>query len=596
MNHKKRFFIVFLASLVGLIFSLQNLIPFSAAYRNPQLFFTPFNGGDENLYAAEIREVFEGKFFSGDAFIHEAKSLPPFLPWLGPLIFGLLAKVSGSLESVFVIADFLLPAFIFLLIFKLVWQLSRHYWGSIIAGLATLFLYQLTTKFPPITTDLLQGFWQALTLKTPYFFSFNRLIPPQFTFIIFLFFLVSIYQTTTSIKRHWSLLTGFFSGILAYLYFYHWSAALVILIISFLFSLASSSKVSKRLGLALLISLVISSGYLKQIFLISNLDKQISFGRINGRFFEPLTTLRYGLALLIIYLAPLARPLKQLLLSIFWAAIILMNLQLIIGFTIAPGHWPHSTFEPLLVLSGVILLATSFKKYFPDIKPLGLLIVPILLYAIINQFKITKTWQSLYQLTLAEKQLFSWINSQTLPDSVILTLNKRLNRYLPVLTHDNIYLPYGSYSQLSTDQLWDRINLAFSFYQFKPASLLDFLNQTQFVGQLFDQTYNYHYRRDLANLVFPSKIKARIADQHPVFTFGVRYIPDNIKQANITKVSQLLKLPLKQRLCQYKLDYLLLTDSDKQLMTQTLPSDIFNLVFEVDNLSVYQLKPGLCQP
>ena len=34
-----------------------------------------------------------------------------------------------------------------------------------------------------------------------------------------------------------------------------------------------------------------------------------------------------------------------------------MNVQLITGFNVAPGHWPYSTFEPLVVIISVVMLS-----------------------------------------------------------------------------------------------------------------------------------------------------------------------------------------------------------------------------------------------
>lgn len=592
--NKKTLFLGFFSLLVGLIFSLNNLIPMLVASRNSETIFTPFNGGDENLYAAQIREVFEGKFFSGDPFIYETKNLKPTLPWLGPLIFGLLAKCLGSLELVFIVSDFFLPAVIFFLIFKLTWQISRHYWGSILAGLSTLFLYQLTTKFPPVTTGLIKGFYQTLTLEIPLFFSFNRLIPPQFTFIVFLLFLISLYQTQIKKKNYWPIIAGLASGSLAYLYFYQWSASLVILTVITLLSFFSKDGFSKRLFIALTVSLFVSSGYFYQIFSFTQLDKQISFGRLDGRFLEPLTTLRYGLLAVFILIAPLKKPIKNLLLSIFISAVVLMNLQVFTGFTIAPGHWPHSTFEPLLVISGFILLTIVFKKYFPDTIKTGLLTIAVIIYAVVNQVKITQAWQSLYQLSSAENRLFQWLNQNTPSESVVLTLNKRLNRYLPVLTDNNIYLPYGSYSQLDNSQLWHRINLAFSAYHLNETQVKDYLLDTQFIGQLFDQTYNYHQRSDLSDLEFPDQIEDRILEANPVFTFGVRYIPDNLKQRNLDQVTGLIQTPLISRLCHYQLDYLIITPSELDLIPQLSEVKILQLVFEAGEYQVYQLDTSIC--
>jgi len=91
--NKKRLFVLLIAILVGFTFSLTNLIIYQNAKTDPNVFFTVFSGGDQDTYAAQIREVYEGKFFSGDAYNYEAKSRLPIFPWIPPLALGLFSKL-----------------------------------------------------------------------------------------------------------------------------------------------------------------------------------------------------------------------------------------------------------------------------------------------------------------------------------------------------------------------------------------------------------------------------------------------------------------------------------------------------------------------
>ena len=201
MKNQKIIFIL-LALTVGFIFSLHNLIPWWTA-RQQGIIYTPFNNGDENIYASQVVAVVQGQLFDG-------RNLSS-LPFIGPFLLASFTWLFGSVETTFILADFFLPAIIFLLLFQLSWQFKVSRELALVGSLASLFGYQLLTKINPVA-------WFQ-----PMFFNFNRLIPPQLTFIFLLLFLISLYRR--------SILAGFWAGLLAYVYFYHWSAELLILAI-----------------------------------------------------------------------------------------------------------------------------------------------------------------------------------------------------------------------------------------------------------------------------------------------------------------------------------------------------------------------------
>lgn len=421
--------------------------------------YTPFNAGDENIYAMQAAAAARGELFSGEYFTG--------LPWLGPVILGFFAKIT-SVEAVFILADFILPAVIFLLLYRLIRQLKAEPGLAAVGSLGSLFIYQLLTKINPLD-------W----LK-PTFFNFNRLIPPQLTFVFFLVFLLALVRSSI-----WS---GVWAGVLAYVYFYHWSAAWVILLL-------------KRQWRALIIAGFISLPYLWQASQ-ATLEQQWRFGRIEGHFFEPLTTIRYLIVIGLVYSSRLPLAAKKLFYSVFGAAIFLMNLQLVTGYTIAPGHWPSSTFEPLVPLVLVVIFGRFLIKHWHLAAGL------ILAYAFMNQIRISQAWQSMYWITPKEQQLFNQLNQ--LSEPVVLSLDKRINFFLPVLTTAKPYLPYGSYSSLTNEELWHRFICALALSDLKPEEVEAALNDTQLIGHLFDLTYNQGLT---------------------VFSFGRRRLPEELKQS-----------------------------------------------------------------
>ena len=601
INKKRLTITIILALIVGFTFCLRNFIYLKTAEQNTQLIFTPFSPGDEAIYAAQVREVFEGKFFSGDAFSYETRTKLPIYNWLPPLVLGLIAKIINSVDLVFILGDFIFPAILFILILKFTYQLSRHYWASVITSLTTLFLYQVTNKIPPITKTLAQNLWNTISLNPPVFLFFNRLPPIQFTFIFFLLFIISLYHTLINKSKSQiiPIVTGFLSGLLSYIYFYHWSASLVIITICLAFNYFEKNKTTvKKLIITLAASLIFSAGYFYQIFSVNLIDKQIQAGLITGRFIEPLITLRYGLLSLILFLFIRQRTSRQLFSSIFLAAVILINLQLIIGFTISPGHWANTTFEPMVAMAGGILIIEILKKknWQKILDKSWLLIFPIFLYAILNQTFLAQRWGKLYYLPKSEKKIYDWINQNSQPDSVTLSLSRVVNRRLPAITHNYPYLPYGVYSQMSIEQIWERFNLTSSFLQLKPEFITFLLARSsdELGGYLFDEAYRYHRLSDLSGLDIPQSVKEEIAKRHPVFSFGYMHIPDNIKKANLEAINQYNYLTMSDRICRYRLNYLVLKEDEKKSILKPLDTNIFQLVYQNNDFYLYQINPDFC--
>jgi hypothetical protein len=109
------------------------------------------------------------------------------------------------------------------------------------------------------------------------------------------------------------------------------------------------------------------------------------------------------------------------------------------------------------------------------------------------------------------------------------------------------------------------------------------MSNTQFVGQLFDQTYNYHQKSDLTSLEFPPDIQTAIQTKHPIFTLGLRYIPDNIKQAQIQTAQAILP----EQVCDQLPGYVILGEFENSLSAQ-LNQHLFQLIYQNPNYKIYQ--------
>jgi len=137
--------------IIGLLFFLPNiLIPL--LQDNPSADYSPLVATtfavEETVYAAGIREVFDGHFFVNDPQIYENKDSPSYVAILPNLILGLAAKILGSLPRLYLLCDFLCPAVIFLLVYTLLFKITRQAWVSCLGGVTVLIGYVFIPYIP----------------------------------------------------------------------------------------------------------------------------------------------------------------------------------------------------------------------------------------------------------------------------------------------------------------------------------------------------------------------------------------------------------------------------------------------------------------
>ena len=224
------------------------------------------------------------------------------------------------------------------------------------------------------------------------------------------------------------------------------------------------------------------------------------------------------------------------------------------------------------------------------------MIIIVLVHGILGQIKVNQLLADFYYLPHQEIQLFNFFNKKTNKKDVILSLNKRLSRYLGVSTKNNFSLPFGFYSPCScinNDQIWDRVLLAFSFYNLNNEEVKQELRKSQFVGQIFDQTYNFHKKSDISKLKFPDEISQKIQKADPIYSFGVRWIPDNILEEKINDYEKNYKVLDEKKLCRYKLDYLILSKESQSSLG--LSDKYWEVFFENKKFLIFKLKNNICK-
>lgn len=142
------------------------------------------------------------------------------------------------------------------------------------------------------------------------------------------------------------------------------------------------------------------------------------------------------------------------------ACIVLLNMQLVVGKTIQPGHWLFGTdrvFAWLLILVIVNLasrwLAIRYRK--------GVMVSVLVFTSVFFVIQNTYSWGNFFENSRWPKEraeLVQFLNQQK--PGVLLVPELWLETDLLISTHHYAYLPRGAQSVVSLDDLWQRLTSA----------------------------------------------------------------------------------------------------------------------------------------
>ncbi|KKU57459.1 MAG: hypothetical protein UX81_C0035G0001, partial [Parcubacteria group bacterium GW2011_GWA2_47_12] len=284
-------------------------------------------------------------------------TIPSFLPIANPLIMGGLGKILGSMERSYIVSDFLFPPFIFLAVYALACELLRRKTASLI--LSSVFIVS------PLAF-LLSPSVPIFAAATPlYFSSFEY---PKITFLFYVGALFFIFRALTHGGRKNVLLAGLLFGSLFYTYLYDWAYITVALFIMLVFFALRREWMPVKscagiFGIGALISIPYWLNFLALRRIPHYYDIMFRIGGIEvGRQFR-FSSVWKTYARHIVWIAALvATSLKRapraviFLASLLVAYFIVVNAQVILGFSPQPDHWYRETFLPIMLALGMLLV------------------------------------------------------------------------------------------------------------------------------------------------------------------------------------------------------------------------------------------------
>lgn len=458
---------IVIAVFVGLLFFLPNII-------NLRVSTPPLNLEEIFSYGVKVREVMDGHWRDGDPYLAEYKN--QFMTWdYYPLSIplGLLARLLqlDSPEQLFIWLDLVLPPITFLIIYFLFFGITNNQSWSLLSS----FIF---TAFPNLLAyrkvlNLKDGFaW----LGTGFNHDFSRLFVPALTMIFFSAFLLAFSKLYKNEKSKWYqiIVAGISYGLLFYVYFYYWVFATIALILGIIILwLMKDKKKGEESVIAFGIGIAISLLHWFRYFLLSenpNFKEYVS--RVGIEYTHAPRWESLDFVILVMLLGVILWFLRKLigmrtvifLVSLLAATIVVLNIQVVFGFTPQPDHWTSRVNLYIFILSLMIVLFFIARTYSFVRWSKGMLIA-ILVISFSAQIQAASATRYDFGPSSEFRAAYRWINQNVPRDAVMVTPSVRSRMLLPYFTHANVYLPMACLSLAPQEEIIDRYREVYSAFK-----------------------------------------------------------------------------------------------------------------------------------
>ena len=572
---KEKYLIWLVAILVGVLMIAPSFYfhYFDAAYRGIELF-----GSDaESDYLAQIQEIYDGYWSSGNIYLADQKEALYFKQNLSPIIMALIGKAVGlSAVGINMAAKFFLPALLTVLIYIF---FANVFGRKDLAILMTVFI-MLTQA----TWALLNPVsWPAIFLDgrfpgtDSHFLNYARPINPQISSFFFFGYLLCLWKFLFSpiadkLKNIFITAGAIILGLSFYTYPFTYSFLFAVngsLFVYFLFvkdwqslkKIIYASLGAVAIGAIYLISLfkVIFSDFYAQAAMIAGVvdTHQFIFSRV-----------WWGTTAIFLFLYKGSRQTKIFILAFLAAAFLVTNQQLIKGRTApVPAHYHWYYIAPV---SGAILLYLLFvylEKIFSISKSRILMAVLVIVFFYAG-FLFQKNSYIAQREGIISIQRYvdviSWFKNDALEESSILS-NEKLANLIVGYTGHNVYDSGYAVNFLISPERLRHLYYSGLFLDgvTKNNAKEYFYNNKDYVGGYFFGQY-YRYKNG-----------------------GYGNFSDSILDGIITEYENFLDEDFLKQLSKYPLDYVV-WDKDNDPLWK-IDRFFHERVYEQDNIIIYKI-------
>jgi len=504
-RHRAAVFVTTLA--VGIVFGLPHLV--IPALLGEGRVYTPFavsgvsalTYDETSSYAAYVNYVLRHAAPPYDTDVFENENVPVPTTLAPYVLLAGAAAVLGGVDRAFIFADFVLPPLALLIVYALLFDMTRRHLLSLVGGLTVLLL-----SFGPrnLFSPLLQPFgYDASGMLQP--LEFSRIIHPEVSFTIFIAALGLLWLTLKRGHLPLAVAAGAVGSLLFYTYVYYWpvwvAACLVLLLVA-----------GERRQPLLLTNVVTWVCSLPFWWTLLQSWRGPGFANVLARHTSELghlpapAKIAYTLVTTLIFVVCIGIYLRsgpasggqrrRVLLffsAIFVASVAALNMEILVGFNVESMlHFPNRLFQPLLTITAFALASRPLMSLkFSRIVLLSAGVGMLGLGAM-RQLSMSDAVADAHEYTPRHRLLFGWLNDHTRLDDVVLATSKDVNDLTPVFTQDRVFVPNGERTSASNDEIATRFLITMKLLDHSEDDIRALLAQDVFHGEPpIGLTYTY---------------------------------------------------------------------------------------------------------
>jgi hypothetical protein len=447
----------------------------------------PIGFVDETLYLGRMNAIQRGDFTLRNPAIYEHRNDPVIMPSLPEFIEAGLGKLfSLNVVQVDMLATFVFPAILYVLIALLAYQLSGSAFGSLAASSAILLGMHFFSKL-----FIISGRVFNLSYDLPLWFA--RPITPQIHFIFFVAALYFLYKSLQDGKLVFTILGGIFLGALFYVSVFYWVYIYTMLGVLFMiFAYKKDVSPLKNIVVTGVIATVMSVPYwLENMKTMHDPNYSLLLYRFNVGFTHKaifpigaIITLLLIVAVRKLIIQAAGKKAFYFMSSMMLAIVITLNQQILTGKLFKESHWTTYTGKFAVILCAVISISL-FMKYLFD-KNTGLRwairLFAILFFAVLLVHGVAM--QMNYHIQHLSENLdmqgmagaFKWLNDNAPKDAVVLPSPNmiRLSEILPIYTNSYVYYsePFFCLSLIPAEETRYRMLASYRLFDLTPAEAI----------------------------------------------------------------------------------------------------------------------------
>lgn len=545
---------------------------------------------NEDEYLLRIQEIIDGHWGLGSPLFFEYKDQPPLSPPAGEFFYAVPAMVFGtSAVNILIASRFYLPLILFLLVYFLIWKLTREpvsVSGKMNAVVGAIFV---TLGYDLVDYGWVLGLLSGKNILAGNLLIWSRPVNPILGAIFLFSFLILVWGVIQNTKKIKSAI--FFASVFLALmigsYFFSWgiaAAVLAVLILIYLFK--KEYAISFKLALIFPLGFLFSAPYWYAAWRAASSPWYQESVLRSGLFLTHYPLFNKLLIAALIFYAILflffREKFKQGLnlsgwhwfsLALVFGGLLAYNQQILTGRTIWPYHFVQYTIPLAMVIFMTLLynIIREKNKYVWKVFVSVIAVSSLSLGAYTQLNALNKSY-SRYIPLQRYASLFDWLNSQK-NGCVVLEIGEgkefdNFDNYIPAFTHCDLY-----------DSKW--------VFSLMPE----------------ERIYHNYFTRLFLNGITPENIEEYIA-RNPgevgsrLFTnfkelFNVKDFPD-FKDGGLEKrfveladkYKEFFKKNIISELKKYRLDYILINGKITRQESDLV--NAFEKVYETDDFIIYR--------